>query len=73
MGCIVHKRHLVNWIFDICGELNINLAAEGAKRKWKSPAKLLRQRIDRFCKKHKIVMKRASRQVHKDPKVRIIE
>ena len=69
MGCIVHKRHLLTYVFEICAELNVNLAEEGERRKWKSAPKVLRQRIDRFCLKHKIRMKRASRQLHKNPQV----
>jgi hypothetical protein len=69
MGCIVHKRHLVNFVFEACALNEINLAAEGEKRGWKALAKLIRQRVDRFCRKFKIRMKRASRQCHKDPKV----
>ena len=69
MGCMVHKRHLLNFVFEICAEMDINLAIEGQKG-WKSSPKQLRQKIDRFCKTNKIVMKRASRQLHKDPQVR---
>ena len=70
MGCLVHKRHLMNFVFEICGELDINLAIEGQKG-WKATPKQLRQKVDRFCRKHKIKMKRASRQLHKNPRVRI--
>lgn len=69
LGCIVHKRHLINFVHQICAELDINIALEGEKRKWGNPGKLIRLRIDRFCKKHKIRMKKASRQLHKKPKV----
>ena len=69
MGCIVHRRHLVLFVYEICAELQINLDLEAKKRKWKSPGKIIRQRVDRFCKKWKIKMKRAARQCHKDPQV----
>ena len=69
MGARVHKRHVVNFVYEACAELEISLAAEGEKRGWKAPAKLIRQRVDRFCRKFKIKMKRASRQYHKDPEV----
>ena len=69
MGCIVLKTHLVNLVFSICGEMGINLAEEEKRRGWKSAPKLIRQRIDRFCVREKIVLKRASRQLHKNPAV----
>ena len=71
LGCIVHRRHLLNFIYQICAELGINLVFEAQKRKWGSPKKLLRQRVNRFCKKHGIRMKNASRQLHKQPKVTV--
>ena len=69
MGIMVHKRHLINLVFEICADLDVNLAAEDQKNGWKSSPKLLRQKVDRFCIKHRIKMKRASRQLHKNPKV----
>ena len=67
MGIIVLKRHLIDFVFEICAETGINLAAQG--QGWATTPKLLRLQIDRFCVKNKIKMKRASRQLHKNPKV----
>ena len=69
LGCIVHRRHLINFVYTICAELDINLIVEAEKRKWKNPAQVIRKRVDRFCKRNKIKTKRASRQLHKEPKV----
>ena len=69
MGILIHKRHLMNYVFEICSELQINLAVEGSKNGWRATPKLLCQQIDWFCKNNDITMKRASRQLHKKPKV----
>lgn len=70
-GCFVHRRHMVNFFYASCAELGINLIEEAEKREWKFPAIVIRKRIDRLCKREKIVMKTASRQLHKGSKVRI--
>ena len=69
LGCIVHRRHLVNDVYSICTELGVNLIVEAEKHQWKNPAKVIRQRVDRFCTRNKIRNKRASRQLHKQPEV----
>ena len=73
LGCIVHRRHLANWVYLICAELGMNLAEEAEKQKWKSPPKVIRQHIARFCGRNKIFMKPASRQLHKAPEVGLIQ
>ena len=69
LGCVVHRRHLVNFFCSSCAELGINLIAEAEKRKWKNPERNIFLRIDRLCARKKIKSKPASRQLHKQPGV----
>ena len=66
---MVHRRHLINWVFDICGELQINLVDEARMRGWTSVSEVIRKRVARFLIKHRIKKKKATRQLNKEPKV----
>ena len=63
------RSHLLTWVIDICFTVGVDLEALEKERGWKDFKKNLRYRILRFCRRHKIRMKRASRQVYHDPKV----
>ena len=66
---IVHRRHLLGFVYQICAKLEINLASLAESRNWKDVENNLRKRIRRFCIRHKIKMKKCSRQLHKDSQV----
>ena len=68
-GCVVLRCHLFVWVLEICCELGIDLDKLKIERGWKDFRANLRRRVCQFCKRNKIKMKRASRQVYKDPKV----
>jgi hypothetical protein len=68
-GAQVQRRHLLAFVYQICADLNINLATLAQEKGWKNPTRVLQNRIIRFCRQNEIKMKRASRQVHKDQEV----
>ena len=71
-GAVVLRSHLFVWAIGICRDLEIDLNKLKLEREWKDFRANLRKRIIAFCKRNKIKMKRASRQVYKDPKVIIV-
>ena len=70
-GAVVHYSHLIVFVLEISAELGIDLTQIERERGWKDLHTNIRLRVSKFCVRNKIRMKRASRQVNKDPKVRV--
>lgn len=68
-GAVVLRCHLLVFICEICQDLGIDLEEMKRVRGWRNMKVNLQKRVREFCLKHKICMKRASRQLHKDPRV----
>ena len=68
-GCVVLPSHLYVWTIEICFDVGIDLEQLKLERRWKDFRNSLRKRIRSFCSRNNIKMKRASRQVFRDPKV----
>lgn len=69
-GSVVLRSHIVGWVIEICHQIGIDLAKLRKERQWKNFRGNLKLRVRRFCKRKDIKMKRASRQLYKNPKAR---